>query len=65
MVAAGITGWLSFQALTNIGGVLGVLPITGIVLPFVSFGSTAQISCLAGVGVLVNIAQHGTDKGTA
>ena len=65
MVAAGITGWLSFQALTNIGGVLGVLPITGIVLPFVSFGSTALISCLAGVGVLVNIAQHGTDKGTA
>ena len=63
MVAAGITGWLSFQALTNIGGVLGVLPITGIVLPFVSFGSTALISCLAGVGVLVNIAQHGTAKG--
>jgi cell division protein FtsW len=63
MVAAGITGWLSFQALTNIGGVLGVLPITGIVLPFVSFGSTALISCLAGVGVLVNIAQHGTEKG--
>jgi len=65
MVAAGITGWLSFQALTNIGGVLGVLPITGIVLPFVSFGSTALISCLAGVGVLVNIAQHGTSKGSA
>ena len=65
MVAAGITGWLSFQALTNIGGVLGVLPITGIVLPFVSFGSTALISCLAGVGVLVNIAQHGTEKGSA
>jgi cell division protein FtsW len=64
MVAAGITGWLSFQALTNIGGVLGVLPITGIVLPFVSFGSTALISCMAGVGVLVNIAQHGTDKGS-
>jgi cell division protein FtsW len=64
MVAAGITGWLSFQALTNIGGVLGVLPITGIVLPFVSFGSTALISCLAGVGVLVNIAQHGTEKGS-
>jgi cell division protein FtsW len=64
MLAAGITGWLSFQALTNIGGVLGVLPITGIVLPFVSFGSTALISCLAGVGILVNIAQHGTDKGS-
>jgi cell division protein FtsW len=59
MVAAGITGWLSFQALANIGGVLGVLPITGIVLPFVSYGATALITCLAGVGVLVNIARQG------
>lgn len=59
MVAAGITGWFSIQALINIGGVLGVLPITGIVLPFVSYGSTALIVCLAAVGVLVNIARHG------
>ncbi len=60
MIAAGITGWLSAQALVNIGGVLGVLPITGIVLPFVSYGSTAMIASLAAVGVMVNIAQHGT-----
>jgi cell division protein FtsW len=59
MVAGGITGWFSIQALINIGGVLGVLPITGIVLPFVSYGSTALIVCLAAAGVLVNIARHG------
>jgi len=59
MVAAGITAWLSFQALANIGGVLGVLPITGIVLPFVSYGATALITCLAGVGVLISIARQG------
>lgn len=59
MVAGGITGWLSIQALINIGGVLGLLPITGIVLPFVSYGSTALIVGLAAVGVLVNIARHG------
>lgn len=59
MIAAGITGWLSAQALVNIGGVLGVLPITGIVLPFVSYGSTAMIVSLAAVGVMVNVAQHG------
>ena len=59
MVAAGITGWLSFQALANIGGVLGVLPITGIVLPFVSYGATALITCLAGAGLLINIARQG------
>lgn len=59
MVAAGITTWLSFQALVNIGGVLGVIPITGIALPFVSFGSTALVVSMAALGVLVNIAQSG------
>lgn len=59
MVAAGLTTWLSFQALVNIGGVLGVVPITGISLPFVSFGSTSLIVSMASVGVLVNIAQSG------
>ncbi len=59
MVAAGITVWLSFQGLVNIGGVLGVIPITGIALPFVSFGSTALIVSMAALGVLVNIAQSG------
>lgn len=62
MVAAGITVWLSFQALVNIGGVLGVIPITGIALPFVSFGSTALIVSMGAVGILVNIAQKGTSR---
>jgi cell division protein FtsW len=61
MVAAGITVWLSFQALVNIGGVLGVAPITGIALPFVSYGSTALAVSMGAVGILVNIAQSGID----
>jgi cell division protein FtsW len=64
MVAAGLTVWLSFQALVNIGGVLGVLPITGIALPFVSFGSTALIVSMAAIGILVNIAQAGVQPKT-
>jgi cell division protein FtsW len=64
MVAAGITVWLSFQALVNIGGVLGVIPITGIALPFVSYGSTALAVSMGAVGILVNIAQSGVDKKT-
>jgi len=64
MVAAGITVWLSFQALVNIGGVLGVLPITGIALPFISFGSTALIASMAALGVLVNISQAGVHRKT-
>ncbi|HET9260654.1 MAG TPA: putative lipid II flippase FtsW [Acidimicrobiia bacterium] len=59
MVAAGIMVWLSFQALVNIGGVLGVIPITGIALPFVSFGSTALAVSMGAAGILVNIAQNG------
>ena len=62
MVAAGITVWLSFQALVNVGGVLGVLPITGIALPFVSFGSTALVVSMASLGILVNIAQSGVHR---
>jgi cell division protein FtsW len=64
MVAAGLTVWLSFQALVNIGGVLGVLPITGIALPFVSYGSTALIVSMAAIGILVNIAQAGVQPKT-
>ncbi len=62
MVASGITVWLSIQALVNIGGVLGVMPITGIALPFVSFGSTALAVSMGAVGILVNIAQSGRDS---
>lgn len=62
MIAAGITVWLSFQALINIGGVLGLMPITGIALPFVSFGSTALIVSMGALGVLVNIAQSGVHR---
>lgn len=61
MVATGLTVWLSFQALVNIGGVLGVVPITGIALPFVSYGSTALAVSMGAVGILVNIAQAGRD----
>lgn len=59
MLATGITAWLSIQAIINIGGVLGAIPITGIALPFVSFGSTALIMSMAALGVLVNISQQG------
>jgi cell division protein FtsW len=64
MIAAGLTVWLSFQALVNIGGVLGVMPITGIALPFVSYGSSALIVSMAALGILVNIAQAGVQPKT-
>lgn len=62
MLATGITVWLGFQAVVNIGGVLGVLPITGITLPFVSYGSTAVAVSMGAIGVLANIAYSGGSR---
>jgi cell division protein FtsW len=58
LVAIGITTWISAQALVNIGGVTGVLPITGVPLPFVSFGGSALVISLVAVGLLVSVARH-------
>ena len=57
LLAAGITGWLGLQALVNLGAVTGVLPITGVPLPFVSFGGSSLVISLVAVGVLVSIAR--------
>lgn len=62
LLAVGIVSWLTFQALVNIGGVIAVLPITGVPLPFVSSGGTAMIVNLAAVGVLINISRTRTTE---
>jgi cell division protein FtsW len=59
LVAIGITAWLIAQALVNLGGVTGVLPITGVPLPFVSFGGSALLTEMAAVGILVSVARSG------
>jgi cell division protein FtsW len=61
-LAAGITVWLTAQALINIGAVTSVLPITGVPLPFVSYGNSALIVSLAAVGILMSIARENDDK---
>jgi cell division protein FtsW len=58
LLAVGITSWLSAQAIVNIGGVVGLLPITGVPLPFVSSGGSALVVSLVGVGVLVSVARQ-------
>jgi cell division protein FtsW len=55
ILAAGITGWLGLQALINLGAVTGVLPVTGVPLPFMSFGGSSLIVSLGAVGVLLSI----------
>ncbi len=57
LLAAGITGWIGLQTVINLGAVTGLLPITGVPLPFVSFGGTALVATLAGIGVLASVAR--------
>ena len=59
LMAAGITAWFGIQAVTNLGAVTGMLPITGVPLPFVSFGGSALVVSLGAVGILVSIARAG------
>lgn len=63
LLAVGITAWICAQALVNVGGVVGALPISGIALPFVSYGGTAIVMAMASAGVLINIAIQGRAGG--
>ncbi|HEX5587564.1 MAG TPA: putative lipid II flippase FtsW [Acidimicrobiia bacterium] len=65
LLAVGITTWVVGQAVINVGAVCGLLPITGIPLPFISFGGTALVTTMFGVGVLVNIARRGERASTS
>ena len=58
LLAAGITSWLLVQAFLNIGMVLGVLPITGEALPFVSAGGSSLVTTLAAAGLLTSVARR-------
>jgi cell division protein FtsW len=56
LLAAGIVSWFGLQALINLGAVTGLLPITGVPLPFLSYGGSSLVVSLAAVGILVSIA---------
>ncbi len=60
IVATGIVTWITFQAVVNIMAMLSLLPLTGIPLPFVSYGSTSMATLLAAVGILINISRQTT-----
>lgn len=58
LVATGITAWVVGQAVINMGAVTGLLPITGVPLPLVSFGGSALVFTLAALGIMINIARQ-------
>ncbi len=57
-MALGITVWISLQALFNIGGISGIIPLGGIPLPFFSYGGSHIIAEMIGVGILLNISKQ-------
>lgn len=58
LVATGITTWVAFQTVLNISVNLALFPLTGITLPFISYGGSSLISLLAATGILLNISMH-------
>lgn len=58
LIAAGVTAWITVQAFVNIGAVLGVLPITGVPLPFISFGGSSMVATMFAAGLLLNVARQ-------
>jgi cell division protein FtsW len=57
LLSAGIVGWFGIQIVVNLGAVTGLLPITGVPLPFLSYGGSSLVVSLAAVGILVNVAR--------
>ena len=57
LVAVGVTSWVIFQALMNIAAISGIVPLTGVTLPFISYGGTSLVFLMIGVGILLNISK--------
>ena len=63
LVATGIVAWLAFQMFENIGMTLGIMPITGVPLPFVSAGGTSMMATWIAIGLLQNVRLHAVRAG--
>lgn len=62
LISIGIASWLLLQALAHIAVSAGAIPITGLTLPFISYGGSSLLACLAGVGVLLSISEERTGE---
>lgn len=57
-LVVGIVSWIAFQAFVNIFAIIGLMPLTGVPLPFVSYGGTSIAVLLGAVGILLNVSKH-------
>jgi rod shape determining protein RodA len=58
LVAAGVASWFTFQAFVNVGMTIGIMPITGLPLPFISYGGSAIFADMIAVGLLQSVRRH-------
>ncbi len=58
LVAVGIVSWIFIQAMINIMAISGIIPLTGIPLPFISYGGTSLVVLLTAIGILLNISKQ-------
>ncbi len=65
VAAAGIACWFGFQAFQNIGMCLGIMPVTGVPLPFLSYGGSSMFASMLAIGLLQNIARRAADSPAA
>ncbi|MEK7197906.1 MAG: putative peptidoglycan glycosyltransferase FtsW [Patescibacteria group bacterium] len=60
LLTVGITTWIIVQSFINIGAISGIVPLTGVPLPFISYGSSALVVILAGAGIIANASKYTT-----
>lgn len=58
MLAAGISTWIGIQTFINLGGLSGLIPLTGVTLPFISYGGTSILLLSIAMGILINVSTH-------
>lgn len=62
LLAAGVFGWIATHVLVNIGAMIGILPLTGVTLPFLSFGGTSLFFIMAALGVVYHVSRYTTHQ---
>jgi len=65
LVASGITTWIAFQSIINMAINLSLFPLTGLTLPFISYGGSSLVTMLGAIGILLNISMHSTEGALA
>jgi cell division protein FtsW len=58
LLAVGLVAWIGAETIINVGAVIGILPVTGIPLPFISYGGSSLVVTMVASGLLVSIARH-------